>query len=250
MKDLKSHQISRYNSTAKEHRQNRDLSPLSHLRAKKDILNDLLQSLKRRIKPIKVLDIGCNTGELLGALESEGVTKYGLDISPECIRLARIRYGIDGQIGDASEPLPYSDGMFNVVIASEIIEHLLDTDSFLAEIFRVLKPGGYVCVTSPNINSLRNRLYVLFGKYPTSCEYRLAPTSAGHIRVYNKKTLCEQLRTINFIIKNSYCTKVLPAAWSRNNLVYWLSSRIAGRLFPTLGADIVVIAQKSGNKPK
>ena len=64
--------------------------------------------------------------------------------------------------------LPISNACLDAVFAGEIIEHLVDTDSFIAEIARVLRPGGHTVITTPNLASFENRLRLLAGIYPIS----------------------------------------------------------------------------------
>jgi len=216
------------------------------LKAKRDMLNRLLDSIREPNRMLSVLDIGCYDGLLLRALRDDGIEKHGLDISAECVEIARERHGVKAKVADVSGPLPYADGSFDLVIASEIIEHLVDTDAFLREISRVLSDRGWAFVSTPNVNSLRNRFRVLLGLYPAQCEYRLIETSTGHVRVYNKNALCGQLRERGFEVMDVRCTHVLPAGWSQSKLSYWLSTSLGGRLFPTLGQGLCVLARKVG----
>ena len=80
----------------------------------------------------------------------------------------------------ASGPLPFEDGAFGAVFAGEIIEHLVDTAGFLAELHRVLAPGGVAVITTPNLASFENRVRMLLGRYPNFVEYELG--GDGHVR--------------------------------------------------------------------
>ncbi len=68
----------------------------------------------------------------------------------------------------AAEPCPAEDGEFGTVVAAEIIEHLEDTDRFLAELTRILAPGGLLVVTTPNLAYWLNRLRLMAGRVPWS----------------------------------------------------------------------------------
>ncbi len=101
----------------------------------------------------KVLDVGCGTGDLtLTAKNYVGTfgSAHGIDASPEGIELARIKAKRIGSetIFDVGliEKIPYPDVTFDVVISRLVIHHLPDDlkQSAIAEIFRVLKPGGFV----------------------------------------------------------------------------------------------------------
>jgi ubiquinone/menaquinone biosynthesis C-methylase UbiE len=99
-----------------------------------------------------VLDVGCNTGygtvRLVGAARS--IT--GVDVSPAAIEAARTRAGaesIEFRVVDG-KGLPFPDASFDLVTSFQVFEHVVDTDSYLSEIKRVLRPGGRALFTTPN----------------------------------------------------------------------------------------------------
>src|SRR5512135_86357 len=112
-------------------------------------------------------DIGCFTGIATEKYRSLGFSRaVGFDASLDALRLASDR-GVDTRrwvIGEA--PCPADDGEFDVIVAADIIEHLVDTDGFMRELFRILSPEGSLVVTTPNLASWRSRLRLLLGKPP------------------------------------------------------------------------------------
>jgi 2-polyprenyl-3-methyl-5-hydroxy-6-metoxy-1,4-benzoquinol methylase len=91
----------------------------------------------------RVLDIGCNSGGLGRRLMAEkGCQMYGVDISPKLVERAREK-GYEAYAGPA-EDLRYEDGFFDVVVVSELLEHVHDPRPILEQAARVLKPGGMV----------------------------------------------------------------------------------------------------------
>ena len=92
---------------------------------------------------------------------------------------------------DVTRGLPISNACLDAVFAGEIIEHLVDTDSFIAEIARVLRPGGHAVITTPNLASFENRLRLLAGIYPIWVDHRVG--GAGHVRAYTARVLKKQL---------------------------------------------------------
>lgn len=91
-----------------------------------------------------ILDAGCGSGPLMAELIERGADVTGFDGSPAMINLARRRLGDAAILGvhDFAEPLPYEDETFDDVVASLVLHYLKDWDAPLAEICRVLKPGG------------------------------------------------------------------------------------------------------------
>jgi SAM-dependent methyltransferase len=112
----------------------------------------------------RLLDVGCNDGSFtLRAAERCGAGEtYGMDVDDGSLDAAR-KNGVRAQKGNANEKFPFESDFFDVVISNQVIEHLLDPDNFFEEVHRVLKPGGYCVIATPNLCSLHNRLFVLLG---------------------------------------------------------------------------------------
>ncbi len=92
----------------------------------------------------RMLDAGCGSGCLSAALRDRGADVTGIDASTGMLALARRRLGdeADLHVVDLSGPLPFADGAFDDVVASLVLHYLEDWGPTLAEIRRVLKPGG------------------------------------------------------------------------------------------------------------
>jgi ubiquinone/menaquinone biosynthesis C-methylase UbiE len=92
----------------------------------------------------RVLDVGCGSGPLFAALRAKGATVTGFDSSSAMVELARQRLGEDAalHVADLSQPLPFGDGAFDDVVASLVLHYLADWKAPLAELRRVLRPGG------------------------------------------------------------------------------------------------------------
>lgn len=84
------------------------------------------------------------------------------------------------------------------MFALEIIEHLFDTESFLEEIYRVLKPNGILILSTPNITGLGCRLRCLFGKRPPVIECTSRGNVSGHIRAFDKSDIKELVSEAGF----------------------------------------------------
>ncbi|MDA2803921.1 class I SAM-dependent methyltransferase [Nocardiopsis suaedae] len=92
----------------------------------------------------RILDAGCGAGPLAAALRDRGAHVTGIDASAGMLALARRRLGTgtDLRLADLSDPLPFDDGSFDDVVASLVLHYLRDWGPTLAEMRRVLRPGG------------------------------------------------------------------------------------------------------------
>lgn len=150
------------------------------------------------LKPGRLLDIGCSSGDWAAHWHSRGWKCAGIDIDQKNVAIARQR-GIDAVHCDLNKsPLPFENETFDLVFAGEVIEHLIDTDGFLSEVYRCMRPGGHVLLTTPNLVSFENRLRILLGIYPIWVNYNLS--GSGHVRAYTPRVLKKQLREHGFSI--------------------------------------------------
>jgi SAM-dependent methyltransferase len=97
----------------------------------------------------RIFDAGCGSGPLTAALRARGAVVTGLDASAAMVDLARQRLGEDADlhVADLGAPLPFADAEFDDVVASLVLHYLEDWAGPLAEVRRVLKPGGRLIVS-------------------------------------------------------------------------------------------------------
>ncbi len=96
----------------------------------------------------RVLDAGCGTGWFSQAVCERGAQVTALDIGPRLVAQMREKCDADPVVGSTLE-LPFADGRFDVVISTEVIEHTPDPRAAVAELTRVLSPGGLLVLTVP-----------------------------------------------------------------------------------------------------
>jgi SAM-dependent methyltransferase len=101
-------------------------------------------SLAGDVAGLRVLDAGCGAGALTARLRERGAVVSGFDSSAAMVALARTRLGddVDLRVAALGEPLPYGDASFDVVVSSLVLHYLEDWGPALAELRRVLRPGG------------------------------------------------------------------------------------------------------------
>lgn len=107
------------------------------------------------------LDLGCGTGWIHEVLQTKAYHRHlvGIDISEGMLRFARHKQ-MTVVMGDA-ENLPFKSNSFDGILAKGVLHHLQDIRSSVGELYRVLKPGGFVVLADPNRSPLRALKYIL-----------------------------------------------------------------------------------------
>jgi 2-polyprenyl-3-methyl-5-hydroxy-6-metoxy-1,4-benzoquinol methylase len=190
----------------------------------------------------RLLDVGCAGGEFGAILRTRGWRVDGVEREPELAKAAASR-GIAVRVSDFDrEPLPWDAATFDAAVAGEVIEHVLDTDHLLGELARVVRPGGALVVTTPNLASLENRLRLLVGRYPMWMDHRVVGT--GHLRYYTPRVLRHHLGVHGFRVERHVGNWVpfLPQRWVDDRRWPWLA--VTGDWWPSLAMDILMKARR------
>jgi SAM-dependent methyltransferase len=150
------------------------------------LIDEQAAELVRRVGEGRdVLEVGCGTGLVLQRVASFARTARGIDLSPGMLERARAR-GLDVVEGSATA-LPFDDASFDVAYSFKVLAHVPDLEQALAEMARVVRPGGHIVFDAYNRQSLRYVVKRLFGPRSTSSSFDEAaiPTrfqSPGEIR--------------------------------------------------------------------
>ena len=134
---------------------------------------------------LTVLDIGCSTGLFLDEARKAGFIVQGAEISPESSAFARAQFGVPVHTGDWRDA-GYADASFDVITLFDVIEHLADPQAELAAILRLLKPGGLLLQSTPDIDGLFPRLSLLVAKI---IDYWPHPEPPWHLFQFSAATL-------------------------------------------------------------
>ena len=186
-------------------------------------------------KPIEALDVGCYDGEITKKIKEKigkNCVMYGIDVAENVASEAEKR-GIIYKINDLNAGLDFSENKFDFIFAGEIIEHLYDTDFFISEIKRVLKPNGILIITTPNMVSFGRRMCYLLGIgvfMEASLTYPKNPQPAGHIRFFTKKLLVDFMEYNNFKLEKYISDTV--------NFIGFKSDLLA-KIFPSIGHALI-----------
>ncbi|WP_246150747.1 class I SAM-dependent methyltransferase [Streptomyces qinzhouensis] len=159
------------------------------------------------VRPAVVLDVGCGDGTAAATAAPllAGHRIIGVDWSQDALRRARTRLTdvVRGELGTGR--LPFRAGAADAVLFSEVIEHLVDPDSALDELRRVLRPGGHLMLSTPNLAAWYNRALLLAGVQPVFSEVSLRGIHGrpgrevvGHLRLYTARALREFVAASGF----------------------------------------------------
>lgn len=142
----------------------------------------------------KYLDLGCEDGKLTaqraGTIETKNI--YGVEILESEIEKAK-KLGINVKNADLNKKIPYDANCFDVVTATQVIEHLYNVDSFVSEVHRVLKKGGIFIISTENLAAWHNVVALVLGLQPStgpfiSTKFSLGfhPLNKEHVKDYEK----------------------------------------------------------------
>lgn len=197
----------------------------------------------------RLLDLGCWDATTTFRYVPRGTPIFGVELSPEAAQRAR-SVGVRIVRADLNRRFPWGNESFNIVSSNQVFEHLCDTDTFLSEIYRLLRPGGYLILSTENLASWHNIFALLLGWQAFSLT-PISQRSAGignplanlrgteplgrgweHMRIFSYRGLIEVVEAHGF-----RQAKALGAGY------YPFPSSIA-RLDPRHAAFLTVIARK------
>jgi methionine biosynthesis protein MetW len=202
-------------------------------------------------KGSRVLDVGCGTGSVSSLVRDHcGAELVGVEPNPIRAKRAAER-GIDVRVGILDEALAGTLGVFDVVLFADVLEHLTEPAALLNLSRRLLRPGGAVVASTPNVAHWTVRLNLLRGRFDYTT---LGIMDATHVRWFTAATIRSLFETAGFTVErqtvsaglwmHEYATK-RPWRWlnpeTRQNVI----CAAAGRWPRLFGCQHVIRAIKS-----
>ncbi|MBN1552657.1 class I SAM-dependent methyltransferase [bacterium] len=149
-----------------------------------------------------VLELGCATGYVSQLMRQNNCTVTGIELDPEAAAEAS-KHCQRVIVGDLNETslLNSLDQTYDVIVAGDILEHLIDPETILDTLHDHLKPGGYILVSMPNIAFWRMRLDLLMGRFEYQ-EFGLLDKT--HLRFYTVKTFYALARKTGYDVQHTH----------------------------------------------
>ncbi len=149
-----------------------------------------------RLEPgCRVLEVGCGGGAFLGRLEKEGCEAVGVDLSEEAVEAAKKMVGGSAVLRADALALPFDDASFDRLVSHHLVEHLENLPGALDDWRRVLEPGGFLVICTPN------RLYANPGIF----------NDPGHRHIYVLDELAGVVEAAGFEVVDTMT--IFPGLW-------------------------------------
>jgi 2-polyprenyl-3-methyl-5-hydroxy-6-metoxy-1,4-benzoquinol methylase len=187
----------------------------------------------------RVLDVGSSSGYLAEPLAQRGNTIVGLELEPAAAKAAEC-FCEQVLVGDVETmELPLEPGSFDVVLLGDVIEHLRDPIAALARLRPLLRPGGRLVLSTPNVANWAIRVSLLAGRWRYTDRGIL---DRSHTHLFTRATLAETIERAGYRVVRIDYTVPVPG----DSDVLDALGRAVGRLRPSLFAyQFVAVAQTS-----
>jgi len=192
---------------------------------------------------IKLLDVGCSSGAFLNSARSLGFKTFGVEPAKQAANTAK-QSGLNVVAGTL-EQAKYANNSFDAITLFEVIEHLKEPKLLMQEIYRVLKPGGILLISTGNSKSLTVRC--LRNKW----DYFSIGAHGGHISFFNPKSMAMLAKTVNLRIRsNVTINNRFAYRANTSKITYRLLKIVSEALNPivkrlNMGHDMIVVMEKN-----
>ena len=204
---------------------NSNFEPVEQIQLSKHSIYSKVNRLVKKMPVGRVLEIGCGSGRYLEHLKKQGWEITGIDIQnkdKDFIKVIDVEKGFD------------LEEKFDLILAVEVIEHLVDTDFFLQNLSKHLKENGILIISTPNLLFWLNR-FVMFAGFKPFFAY-----ADFHVRMFIWKDLRGKLTTHFAVVK--LIGSHVGVGKNRNLLLGMMAAKI-GDYLPRLSAHFIVKLQ-------
>ncbi|RJY08497.1 class I SAM-dependent methyltransferase [Aurantiacibacter aquimixticola] len=199
------------------------LDPASEQFARQSEIADqhlrMMKIFRPQLSGLRVLDIGCSSGIFLAKARDAGMDAHGAELSPETANFARFHFDLPVHRGDWRDG-DYADSSFDVVTLFDVIEHLPDPLSELQAIRRLLKPGGLLLQSTPDIDGLFPRASEPLAK---RLDYWPHPEPPHHLFQFSETTLSAMVHKAGFAVEGARHTS-MDLAYNFGTMESWKRS--------------------------
>lgn len=170
-----------------------------------------------------IMDIGCGDGSLLYQYRNRYSHLIGLEYSVERLRQAEANLAglkFTGLQGSAENIAQLADNSVDRIITADVIEHIPDVYAASHEMFRVLKPGGWLVINTPNIAFIKKRLVLALGRFPSTSQPNEGLGSdvlfdGGHLHYFT-------YRSLRLVLERAGFQMVCPIGFGRFGIFHSL----------------------------
>ena len=197
--------------------------------------NDYFKNVRQEILPLlpnhvgRLLEVGCGAGDTLSFLKSSGRCGWaaGMEIFPAAAQSARekIDFVLEGNIETVN--LPFDINSLDVILCLDVLEHLIDPWDVIRRLHTLLKPGGILICSIPNVRHYRASIPLLFlGRWRYSDHGILDKT---HLRFFTRESAIELAASSGLLVDKVNSTGL--EKWSKAGIANLFTLSIFKRLF-------------------
>lgn len=138
----------------------------------------------------RILDCGCASGYLLEEAQERGFVPYGVDINPAGLAIARQNFSSHQIFQGKLEESPFPDGFFYAIFMNDFLEHVRNPLAILSLAYRLLEPGGFLVIATPDVNSFSRKITRIYWPHYKS----------EHLFYFNRNVIAICLSKANFLL--------------------------------------------------
>jgi 2-polyprenyl-6-hydroxyphenyl methylase/3-demethylubiquinone-9 3-methyltransferase len=146
----------------------------------------------------RMLDLGCGKGAITAYIHAQGHPIIGVDFASDAIEYAHAHFPeVPVHLASAYDDIRAKYGEFDIVLSTEVIEHLYDPLAYAKTIRSALRPGGLAIISTPYHGYFKNVLIALAGKWD---DHHTSNRLHGHIKFFSVRTLKALLEAANLAV--------------------------------------------------